>query len=86
LLRRRELEEREKDDSVIDELAIIVWCILCVIGDVASIYRPSVVFWTNVLLTPVLDLFDSNLGSIWDLRTFLQFCKIEGLTCKLERT
>ena len=29
LLRRRELEEREKDDSVIDELAMIVWIPFC---------------------------------------------------------
>ena len=51
MLRRRELEEREKDDSVIDELAMIMWW-FCVIGDMSSIYRPSVMFWTNSLVTP----------------------------------
>jgi hypothetical protein len=67
------------------DVSLSNWEKFCVIGDVASIYRPSVMFWTNSLVTPGTGLeiirpwTIFGLGDLFAisklLRTALQFKK-----------
>ena len=79
--------ERENDELFLwfsDELALNDWFFF-VIGDVASIYRPSVIFWTSSLVTPGFGLEMARPWLDFWQRTILQFWELKGLTCKIKK-
>jgi hypothetical protein len=75
--------EREILLEIFDgDVSLSNWEKFCVIGDVASIYRPSVMLWTNSLVTPGPGLGIIRPWTIFGLRAFLQNWKLQGPICK----